>query len=223
MFANDVRLTPKAYFQSVIRAMEMQGFVFLTWVTLNSHTNKYHVPVKGYVRTSFLFFVVPHKTLMVELEFHEELDFHGDETFKSYWSGKVVFAYSWEKMLKEACTIAFAAGKTSDDVETFHPVDFIETSGIFHTFGSMSSHYYERVKFEGQFNLDPSRSADPITFCPLFGQIYQELREYLYGSFIKLHRDSLEPTYEYPEAGTVFWERFNLTRFNDLRVARRLE
>lgn len=57
----------KDYYDSVIKAMEAEGFKLFAWVTLNSHKHKNRVDPVRYCQDSRLFFHIPGKTMIVML------------------------------------------------------------------------------------------------------------------------------------------------------------
>lgn len=223
-YANDDRLAGKPYFQRVINAMKAQGYEFLTWVTLNSQTHKHHVSLYKYTRTSILYFVVRGKSLIVELTFNEDLDNEEGAYYRSYWSGNVIYAYNYEKMLTVAYKAKWDTGKIFDDapVQTFSVRDCMNDANLFTTYGSSSFDGMHQLDFDGQSSQDSSQPANPDAFCVVFGSIYTGLKDYLYPKFLRLRRHIFEPSYTYPNSQEAFWAKFNLRRFNEFRVADRL-
>lgn len=204
----------REYFDSVIKAMEHEGFELLAWVTMNSGKNRYHVNLFKFAQESRLFFHAPNKSILVMLELIEHFgldrsfydqkegkDKWIEDYYEGYWRGDIIFAHNRGKMRREYHNkIHQETGEWPEfEEQPFRIEDFFENSPFYRHGGGGDGHTWH-ISFKPNSIWEKQSElpkADDITLP--FGKMLRALEGYLYPKFREMQVTGFAPYYTFPD------------------------
>ncbi|MFA6445796.1 MAG: hypothetical protein WCW14_00910 [Candidatus Paceibacterota bacterium] len=211
------KLADRSYFDQVIHAMRMRGFVEFAEVTTTAKDAKYHVPATE-CRNTAMFFHLPQRTLIIQLDYNEsdsydQYDFIKEEEkigVTGCWSIEFHMEFLPFKMISQRIVKANIPSEEWDS--EINKIPFFHRSpesiaGFPHSSGKIC--YSQRNSTCDK--VDPEAIADGI------GDVIDQIADILEGGqFSELQVTGFPPYYTFPGCEVGFWNKFNRSELRRL-------
>lgn len=195
------------YFKAVADIMEVVGgFELISQVSITSAECPYHVPVT-FARETRMFFHVPGKAIIVQLQFNES-DALSLGELNCRWSFRLYFQFRPGDVL--AIVNRKSNAEPDDKSDPWEGIPFFTRGVVFPGFLQKTGYYWEQSTPVGQPPMEPHVLAVRLT------NNLTTVRKYLSRGFGKLQVMDFVPYYIFPGSGDLFWEKFDTAKLRDV-------
>jgi hypothetical protein len=211
------KLISKVHREEIIEHMRDLGLELLYKFQISSKQHQYHVDIVREARETMLFFYLPGKAFIIEINLHERVDHRGE--FSAYWTIDLYVHWDMRRIVQAESHKRHEEGRLGEDFtfgvldETPPHLGFRLTGG---SPGSMLDDYLHHFHFEPEVKCEQDSAMDHSELGAVIKSQIEHCSPWVFDQFQAELWANFAPSYTFPGIEQRFWKGFPVGRLRTL-------